>query len=140
MSTTVRLRRIWFQIHKWIGIILALLIIPISLTGAALVWHDALDDWLNPQRVVEAAPSLQPGQYAAAARAAAQPGERLASLTYPSGGEGPVVAALAKPHKGPGRPVRTSVYLHPTNAKMLDRAASNTGLVHVMHVLHGSLM
>jgi uncharacterized iron-regulated membrane protein len=140
MSNTLRFRRIWFQIHKWIGIALAILIIPISITGAALVWHDALNDLLNPQRVVAAAPTLQPSQYAAAARSVAAPGENLVSLVYPGGGEGPVVAALAKPVKGPGRPVRTMVYLHPTDARVIERTASNTGLIHVMHVLHGSLM
>ena len=39
----IRLRRAWFQVHKWLGIALAILIIPISLSGAALVWHDWLD-------------------------------------------------------------------------------------------------
>jgi len=46
----IRLRRAWFQIHKWIGIVLAILIIPLSLSGAALVWHDWLDEQVNPQR------------------------------------------------------------------------------------------
>ena len=43
-------RRTWFQVHKWIGLILAILIIPLSLTGSALVWDEALDHGLNPQR------------------------------------------------------------------------------------------
>src|SRR5688500_8204489 len=90
-----RLRRLWFQIHKWIGLALALLIIPISLTGSALVWHDWLDETLNPQRVAEAAPSLAPSAYAAAARRLARPDERLASLGYPTE-NGPVVATLAR--------------------------------------------
>jgi uncharacterized iron-regulated membrane protein len=36
--------------------------------------------------------------------------------------------------------VRTILHLHPTTGALLDRSASNEGLVHVMHVLHGSLM
>ncbi|MDQ2878354.1 MAG: PepSY domain-containing protein, partial [Pseudomonadota bacterium] len=44
------LRRAWFQVHKWIGLILAILIIPLCLTGSALVWDQALDHALNPQR------------------------------------------------------------------------------------------
>ena len=46
----IRLRSAWFQVHKWLGIVLAVLIIPISLTGSALVWHDWLDEQVNPQR------------------------------------------------------------------------------------------
>ena len=31
-----QLRAAWLQVHKWIGLTLAILIIPISLTGSAL--------------------------------------------------------------------------------------------------------
>ena len=42
-STKKQLRSLWLQVHKWIGLALAVLIIPISVTGSALVWHDLLD-------------------------------------------------------------------------------------------------
>ena len=48
--TKLAWRRTWFQIHKWIGLLLAILIIPLSLSGAALVWHDALDRVVDPAR------------------------------------------------------------------------------------------
>ena len=54
----VSARKLWFQVHKWIGIMLAVLIVPISLTGSALVWHDWLDETLNPQRHAAAPASL----------------------------------------------------------------------------------
>jgi len=138
--TQARLRRLWFQIHKWIGLALAILIVPVSLTGSALVWHDWLDERLNPQRSVSAAPGLPPSAYAAAASRFAQPGERLASLAYPRG-SGPVVATLARTGQpAGGRPVRTLLYLDPASARLLDRAASNEGAVRILHNLHGSLM
>ncbi|HYI41692.1 MAG TPA: PepSY-associated TM helix domain-containing protein [Allosphingosinicella sp.] len=138
--TRFRLRSLWFQIHKWTGLLLALLIIPISLTGSALVWHDWLDERLNPQRSAAAAPSLPPSAYAAAARRFAEPGERLSSLAYPRE-SGPIVATLARTGqpKG-GRPVRTLLYLDPASARLLDRASSDEGAVRILHVLHGSLM
>lgn len=140
MLSKPALRSLWFQVHKWLGLTLAVLIIPISLTGSALVWHDWLDERLNPERTVAAEPSLSSGDYAAAARRLAAPGERLTSLTFPDGA-GAVVATLAQPPQdGGGRPVRTRLHLHPQDARLLDRSASNEGLVHVMHVLHGSLM
>ena len=49
-STKKQLRSLWLQVHKWIGLALAVLIIPISVTGSALVWHDWLDAQLEPQR------------------------------------------------------------------------------------------
>lgn len=135
-----RLRPLWFQVHKWIGLALAVLIVPVSLTGSALVWHDWLDARLNPERAAAAAPGLPPSAYAAAARSLAAPGERLAALAYPDG-PGPVVATLARPPRpGAGRPVRTLLYLDPADARLLDRASSDEGAVRVLHVLHGSLM
>jgi uncharacterized iron-regulated membrane protein len=140
MPNKIRLRRLWFQLHKWLGLTLAVLIIPISLTGAASVWHDWLDGALNPKREVHAAPALAPVAYAAAAKTFAAPDERVLSIGFPHEG-GPVVATLTKPTPpGGGRPGRTSLYLHPADARLLDRAAGGQGVVQAMHVIHGSLM
>ena len=139
-ATKLRLREFWFQIHKWLGLTLAILIVPVSLTGSALVWHDWLDEQLNPQRMVDARPGLPPSAYADAARTRAAPGEKLASLSFPAT-EGAVVASFARaPQPGSARPVRTILYLDPRDARLLDRTASDQGAVRVLHVLHGSLM
>lgn len=135
-----QLRAGWLQVHKWIGLTLAVLIIPISLTGSALVWHDWLDAKLEPQRHAALGPAaLAPSAYAAAATAALQPGEALSALRF-NKDDAPVVATATKAAEGAGRPVRTSLWLDPRDASLIDRASGNSGLVQVMHVLHGSLM
>ncbi len=139
-TTKKQLRALWLQVHKWIGLLLAVLIIPISVTGSALVWHDWLDAQLEPQRhqvIGEAA--LPPSAYVASASAALGPGERLVSLRFNTERK-PVVAVGQKPPQGPGRPERTNVYLDPRDASVLDRASANAGVVRVLHVLHGSMM
>ena len=134
-----QLRALWLQVHKWIGLTLAVLIIPIALTGSALVWHDWLDAKLEPQRhAVLGAAALAPSVYAAAARSALQPGEALSALRFDKDG-GPVVGTAVTPAEGGGRPVRTSLWLDPRDAALIDRASGNSGAVQVMHVLHGSL-
>ena len=140
-ASRIRLRNLWFKVHKWLGILLALLVVPISLSGAALVWHDWLDAQINPHRYeVSGEASLPPSAYAAAAARALEPGERIATVTMPHG-EGPVVVSAARPPvQGGGRPVRTMVWLDPADARVLDRAGSNEGAVRFLHVLHGSLM
>jgi uncharacterized iron-regulated membrane protein len=139
-SSTIRLRRLWLQVHKWLGITLALLIVPISLTGSALVWHDWLDEQVNPQRYPAAGPAaLPPAAYAAAALEFAQPGEQLASLSFPEQ-VGSVQATLTKPSPGGGRPQRAWVWMDPHDARVIERAGAGDGLVRVLHVLHGSLM
>ncbi len=141
-STTLRLRSLWFSVHKWIGILLAILIIPISLTGSALVWHDWLDETLNPQRyAVTGVPALTPGAYAASAQAALGPGERILSIRYPEHHGGPVtVTAVGTAPPGAARPSRTSLWLDPADGRLLDKAPSDSGAVRVLHSLHGSLM
>ncbi len=138
VGTRVAWRRRWFQVHKWIGLILGLLIVPLSLSGAALVWHDALDRLVNPARhAVTGAALLAPDAYVAAARGVLMPGDRIAMLTVPEG-RGPVTVA-AIPADGGGPRLRRIVYLDPPTARVLDVARSDAGLVRFLHVLHGSL-
>ena len=135
--TKIQLRNAWFQVHKWIGLILAVLIIPICITGSALVWHDPIDEWLHPERHHASAPAaLVPDAYANAARAVLAPGETLSRLDFREGE--PVVATATR--AGKGRPVRISVYLDPATARVITKQSSNTGLFRTMHILHGSLM
>lgn len=137
----IALRNFWFQFHKWIGLILAIAIIPICVTGAALVWHDALDEALNPVRhASSAAPALTPSAYVAAAKADIGADQRVAQIIYPEEGKGSVRLVLANPPvPGERRPVRTNIWLDPVDGHVLDTARSDQGAVRVMHVLHGSL-
>lgn len=139
--TKLEWRRTWFQVHKWIGLILAILIIPVSLSGAALVWHDALDRALNPARFAVSGATLLPvDRYAAAARAVLKPGDRVAQVTMPEA-SGPVIVAAAPAAAAPipGPPRRTNVYLDPPTARVLEVASGAGGAVRFLHVLHGSL-
>ena len=49
-TRAAQLRRLWLNVHLWIGVGLAVLMVPISLSGALLVWHDEIDAWINPHR------------------------------------------------------------------------------------------
>jgi uncharacterized iron-regulated membrane protein len=139
--TKKQLRAAWLQVHKWLGLSLAILIIPISLTGAALVWHDWLEAKLEPQRHQVIGPAgLQPSAYAAAAKAVLSGDDRIASIRFDGHG-GPVMVTASKAGKGKdARPERTNVWLDPRDARVIDKASASSGLVQVMHSLHGSLM
>ena len=85
-STKKQLRAAWLQLHKWIGLLLALLIIPISLTGSALVWHDWLDAQLEPARHANyGQASLPPSAYIGAARRVLAPNERVSTIRFGDG-------------------------------------------------------
>lgn len=133
-------RNLWLQFHKWIGLLLAVAIIPISVTGAALVWHDGLERWLHPDRyAVTGTAKLPVTAYADAAAARLAPGERIARIALPTESGEPVEVSAARPGGGKGRPVRTLVYLDPADARVIEVSASDRGAIRFMHVLHGSL-
>ncbi len=137
-------RRAWFQIHKWIGLILAVLIIPISISGAALVWHDQLDRLVNPARFATSGVTLlAPDAYVVAARAVLKPRDRVSQLAMPEHGGPVTLSAAPAPNPGArpqgGPPPRTNVYLDPPTARVLDVASNRGGVVRFLHVLHGSL-
>jgi uncharacterized iron-regulated membrane protein len=134
----LKLRGLWFQIHKWIGLLLVLLLIPLSVTGSALVWHDWLDEAINPARhAVSGKPvAATPAAYAAAARTALPGGPPISQLRLEH--DGPViVTAVEKAASGP--PQRTMVWLDPADGRVLDVADGNDGLVRWLHRFHGSL-
>jgi len=136
----IRLRRAWFQIHKWLGIALAVLIIPLSLSGAALVWSDWINERINPQRYPEVgAPLLAPSVYAASAKKIAEPGERIVSIAFPDR-RGSVQVTLIKSTAGSGRPPRAWAWLDPKTAAPIERAGTGDGVLRVLHIIHGSLM
>ncbi len=144
-TTTLKLRGVWFQLHKWIGILLAVLLIPLSLTGSALVWHDGLEKLLYPQRFVidKTGAMLAPSAYAAAAKARLNADDRISAIRFDKDGGPVVITAMRAPADGSppqGRPMRTSVWLDPASARILDAADNNSGIVRVLHNLHGSFM
>lgn len=138
----IRLRGVWFQFHKWIGLLLAVAIVPISLTGAVLVWDTGVERIIHPARhASDAGPQRPLDRFVAAARGALKPGEVLMRLDIPDAPGEPVVATAARAGQaGPGRPVRTMIYLDPRDAHLIDRTRSDAGLIRLFHVIHGSLM
>lgn len=135
--TNVQLRRAWFQVHKWIGLILAIVIIPLSLTGSVLVWDGPVDHLLNPQRYATSGTTLLSAKdYVAAARSVLKPDNTIASLEFPEG-SGPVIVRATTPEGGRAR---TSVWIDPSSARVLEVADAGSGALRVMHRIHGSLM
>ena len=50
MTPLARLRRFWLDVHLWIGAGLLVVLMPLAVTGAILVWHDPLDRALYAER------------------------------------------------------------------------------------------
>jgi uncharacterized iron-regulated membrane protein len=140
-------RKTWFTVHKWIGLLLFLLLIPLSASGSLLVWHDWTDSLFNPQRyaVSQSEAVLPVEAYLGSARSVLGPDDRIASIALPEEAGKPVVVTASPAVAGgtasrPGPPARYQLWLDPATAELRDHGDASTGVLRTLHVFHGSLM
>jgi uncharacterized iron-regulated membrane protein len=140
--TSARLRRLWLNIHLWTGLGVAILLVPISLSGALLVWHDHLDALVNPARyTVTEGPALPPSALLAKARDALAPGVQLVAVRLPESAGWPVtVSARDERGRESGRrPTVLTVYLDPATGRVLEIVEFRRSLIGVLHRFHENL-
>ena len=148
-SNRGRLRRIWFQVHLWIGVALSLALIPLGISGSYLVWRDEIERLMHPDRYqVSAGPAALPASaYLAAAQGGFGERARAASLRMPARPGDPVVvtgqvrraqpAPGAAPARAPERPQSLTAWIDPPDGRVLAVANPRQGLSAWMHDLHG---
>jgi uncharacterized iron-regulated membrane protein len=143
-SFLARLRRVWLTAHLWLGVGLLVALVPLSVSGALLVWHDALDRTLYAGRYAVSGPTAaQPASaYAAAAQGAFAGQATLTQLRLPSRPGHPVVAVgrIAGPAPANGRPRTLNAWIDPPTAKVLATAEIASTATMVIHRLHGQLL
>lgn len=143
-SLNANLRELWMNIHLWIGAGLLVVMIPLSISGALLVWHDPIERMVHAERfdVTDSDPTLPPSAYVAAAREAF--GERAvpASLRFPAETGEPVTVVGPMLDAPPvnGRPPQLTAWLDPATAEVTDVANTRQSFFGVLHRLHGSLL
>jgi len=139
-----RLRRLWLDVHLWLGAGLMVVLIPLSVSGAILVWHDALDHSIYASRYAVSGPEAsQPvAAYAAAAERAFAGRAALTQIRLPQRAGDPVVAVgrIAGPLGPDGRPRTYNVWIDPPTARVLADVEIATTFTMVTHQLHGSLL
>lgn len=128
------MRRLWQQVHLWLGLTLGVVGIAVGVTGSLLLYDEAIDARLNPARhaVSGTDAALSPGQYV---KEAAQGRGRVVGLRLPEEAGQPVVA-IVRGEGGPG--VFQRVFLDPPSGRALG-AAPGGGLVGWLHRFHENL-
>lgn len=144
MTPLAKLRRIWLDVHLWLGVGLLVALIPLSVTGSILVWHDQLDRALHAQRYETTGPSVSRPihDYSQAAQAAFGERAQLTQIRLPQKAGDPVVAVgRIKGEPGPGgRPRTLNAWIDPPTGRVLETAETAKGFTMVMHRVHGSLL
>src|SRR5215813_7037992 len=102
-----RLRAAWWTLHRWIGLALALLLVPIAVSGALLVWHDHLDALLHPGRyAVTGMQLVQPSDYLASATTALAGHAQPVAVRFPAEQGWPVIVMARGAPRTEGGPAR----------------------------------
>ena len=147
MRLAVNVRKAWFQVHLWLGVGLAVLVIPLGLSGSALVFSQELGRIISPQRyAVSGKPATLPASlYLAKAQAAMGDRAKAFEVRLPYKASDPVTVtgktgAEANAMGFPNRPPSSlTVWMEPSDARVLDVADPRGGPISFIHRLHGSL-
>ena len=144
MTPLARLRRLWLDVHLWIGAGLLVALMPLAVTGSILVWHDQIDHALYASRYATSGPtaSLPAAAYAEAAQAAFGDRATLTQVRLPQKAGDPVVAVgrLKGPTGAGGRPRTLNAWIDPPTGKVLGTGEIAKQATQVMHRVHGSLL
>ncbi|WP_158596237.1 PepSY-associated TM helix domain-containing protein [Oleomonas cavernae] len=135
-----RLRRLWLNIHLWIGVGLCLLAVPVSLTGSVLVWHDTIEEMLEPQRYAVTGDTL--GVPLSTLVETAQDiltGATVTQIRLPTQAGQPA-SVVARPAKAASPRETVSVWIDPPTGKVLDIGPTNNAFMRLMHDFHGNLL
>src|SRR5262245_33958946 len=106
MAVKADLRKFWWTLHRWVGVGLCVLLVPIAVSGALLVWKDQLDALIQPSRYAVTGPDVsQPvASYLASAAAALGTGATNVALRFPETSGWPVTVLARQPRGDGARP------------------------------------
>ena len=136
-----RTRTIWLIGHRWIGLMLGVLITLIGVSGSIIVFEQSLDESLNPNlHHVEPGDTLLSHAKLAEAAQSAHPDKNLLFLLREDDRRDSSVYAMmaSRDRRGDGG-ARTQVFLNPYTGDVLGARPERTWLSAV-HAFHGELL
>jgi uncharacterized iron-regulated membrane protein len=131
------MKRMWVQVHLWLGLTLGVLGVAIGVTGTLLVYESDVDAKINPQRyAVSGSEAARPyAEYIANAAEALEGKARPALVRLPQEAGVPVTV-MARAAEGRGF---FRVYLDPPTARVLE-VSTNGGFIGWVRQLHEYLL
>ena len=137
-------RRVWLNVHLWIGAGLLVALAPLGLSGAALVWDVRLDRMMSSSHYVAPGdePRLGASAYLAGGQAAFGDRARANQVRYPyNPGDPVVVSGRLSGASAPGGIRRSlNAWLDPASGKLLDVGDPRATPIGTIHRLHGNLL
>ncbi len=137
-----RIRTVCWTVHRWIGVALAFLLVPVAVSGALLVWHDELDGVINPGRYAVTGSQLEQSlsAYLASSAAALPRDVRPVAVRFPPADGGPMrVMARGASRSEAGPPRIVNVYLDPPTGRVLEVVDFRSSFFGWLHRFHENL-
>jgi uncharacterized iron-regulated membrane protein len=134
------LKRLWRNIHLWLGIGLFVLLVPVALSGALLVYHDDIGEFMSTPRGA-VAPTKPTDLMLAVdnARKAAGDGFTPMSISFPDNNRVPLTIALRGQAAKGERPVRLTATIDRHDAHVLSVVNFRNTFFGFLHVFHENL-
>jgi len=134
------LKRLWRNIHLWLGVGLFALLVPVALSGALLVYHDDIGEFMSTPRGA-VAPSKPTDLTLAVdnARKAAGDGFTPMSISFPDDDRTPLTIALRGAAAKGERPIRLTATIDRHDAHVLGVVNFRNTFFGFLHVFHENL-
>lgn len=142
-QTRIKLKKIWLNLHLYLGLFGGALFVLVSLTGSFLVFYKAIDVWLNPTQLTTngSGPYKPLNEVLVTAQATAPPGGWLDSLELPTHERGVFHAWHRVPTDQLDQFRWYQVTIDPHTATVLSRDRKwGEYLVSFIYQLHASLV
>ena len=141
LPNRLAVRRMWFALHKWLGLSAGLLFVVLGLTGSVLVFDHAIDEWLNPQLLLtQGSDQRQPvhAVIVAAEQAFRGADKHAVSLTRPRVANG--VWSVWFSSGTEQQPAHTAVYVDPYSLRVTGQRVWGHDLMSWIYRLHYTLV
>lgn len=135
------LKRLWRNIHLWLGVGLFVLLVPIALSGAILVYHDDIDEFLRtPHGAVAPSVPTDLALAVANARTAAGAGFQPVNIRFPDDARAPLGVLLRGQARQQGeRPPFLIAHIDRSDSRVLSVVDFRSTFFGFMHVFHENL-
>ncbi len=149
---SLKLRKVWLTVHRWLGLTAGLLFVLSGLTGSAIVFDHALDERLNASLMrSQQAGDLRPlADVVAAVQGQLLDGQQMVSLHYPRVAGGTYTVHVRNSHvrnskasrdqAAVGKTEMTELFVDPVTTEILGQRVRNSGLMADIYRLHATLL
>ena len=130
-------QKLWLRVHWWIGLSVGFVFVLSGVTGSALVFYQAIDEWLNPERrtVVDSGPYRPFEEMVVAAKAARPDLPGPYGLFLPQERSGVVEAWFKVNESGHTQDIEVTINPYTTKVLSRDRIWGET-FVSILYELH----